>query len=69
MKAAHLAGLAIGLTVSALSVVTGDPAFFTSEHAEIWHEHLAARGLLPERFTEPQPFVGGPDIAFSQWGY
>jgi len=69
VKAPHFLGLVIGLTVSVLSVASGDSQFFTAEHAEIWREHLVARGLLPERLPEPQTFARGPHHGFSQWGY
>ena len=69
MKLCTLLGIAIGLTVGGLAVSAGDPSFFTSEHAGIWHEHLATRGLLPGPIAELRAVTGGANSRVSQWGY
>ena len=65
----NMLGVAAGLTVAGLSIHLGDPSFFTSEHAEIWHEYLAARGLLSEPLPEPETFARGAHSDVAQWGY
>lgn len=65
----NMLGIAAGLTVAGFAIQVGDPSFFTSEHVEIWHEHLAARGLLLEPLPQPEPFARGAHSDVAQWGY
>ena len=69
MKLCTLLGIAMGLTIGGLAVSAGDPSFFTSEHAGIWHEYLATRGLLSGPIAEPRAVTGGANSGASQWGY
>ena len=65
----NVLGIAMGLTVAGFAIQLGDPQFFTSEHAEIWHEHLAPGRFLPEPVQEPYQVAGGADRGAPQWGY
>ena len=69
MKLCTLLGIAMGLTIGGLAVSAGDPSFFTSEHAGIWHEYLATRGLLFGPIAEPPAVAGSANSGVSQCGY
>jgi len=69
MDSVKLFGLGIGFCIAAAAINVGSPVFFTKQHADLWHQDLVSRGLLPSPFEGQKEDARSTNNNGTQWGY